>query len=166
MPVDSYKYLPRSFRVGYEQMSMQADTPAWTALERPVEEATIALLTSAGLYLRGEQQPFDGERERREPTWGDPTYRVIPREVTQSQIDATHLHLNTRDLLTDFNVALPIRAFDTLAAEGAIGRLAAEHYSFMGFQERDLEEWRTRYGPEVARRLREQEVDALVLAPA
>lgn len=166
MPVDSYKFLPRSFRAGYEAMPMQADDPVWTPLAVPIADAQVALLTSAGLFLRDTQPPFDVERERREPTWGDPTYRVIPRTVRQDQIDATHLHINTRDLLDDFNIALPIAPFETLEAEGAIGALAAEHYSFMGYQETGAEAWHTRYGPEVAARLRDAGVHALVLAPA
>jgi D-proline reductase (dithiol) PrdB len=166
MPVDSYRYLPRSFREGYEQMPEQEETPVWSPLAVPVEEATVALLTSAGLYLKESQPPFDVERERDEPRWGDPTYRVIPRTVRQEEIAATHLHLNTRDFYTDFNVTLPIRAFAALEDEGRIGRLADEQYVFMGFQERSLKEWRTRYGPEVASRLKDVGVHALVLAPA
>ena len=166
MPVDSFKYLPRSFRAGYENVPFQAETPVWTAMKKPVEQATIALLTSAGLYLKDSQPPFDVERERREPLWGDPTYRVIPRSVRQDELGAEHLHLNTRDFLIDFNVALPIRAFAELEGAGAIGKLADEHYAFMGFQAGGAQEWRTKYGPEVAHRLQDAEVDALVLAPA
>ncbi len=166
MAVDSYKYLPRSFRAAYESMPAQAESPVWAPLAVPVERATIALLTSAGLYLKGSQPPFDAERERREPTWGDPTYRVIPRNVRQEDIAASHLHLNTRDFYVDFNVALPIRVFAELEAEGRIGRLADEHYSFMGFQARGCDEWRMRYGPEIAGRLKAAGVHALLLAPA
>ena len=166
MPVDSFKFLPRSFRAGYENVGFQAEAPVWAPMRKPAGQATVALLTSAGLYLKQSQPPFDTEREKREPLWGDPTYRVIPRSVAQDEIAAEHLHLNTRDFLIDFNVALPISAFATLEAEGAIGKLADEEYSFMGFQARGCEEWRTRYGPEVAHRLQDAEVEALVLAPA
>ncbi len=166
MAVDSYKYLPRSFRAGFESTPLQEETAVWSPLAVPVEEATVALLTSAGLYLDHSQPPFDVERERQDPQWGDPTYRVIPRDTAQQQIGAAHLHINTRDLLIDFNVALPIRAFVELEGEGKLGRLAGEHYSFMGFQARGAEEWRSRYGPEVARLLRDAGVHALVLAPA
>ncbi len=165
MAVDSFKYLPRSFRQGYD-IPYQAETPAWAPLDVPIEQATLALLTSAGLYVQGEQQPFDVEREKANPLWGDPTYRTIPRDVRQDQIGASHLHLNTRDFYEDFNVALALRAFGELAAEGKLGRVADEHYSVMGFQERTLDGWRTRYGPEIARRLKDAGVHALVLAPA
>ncbi len=166
MTVDSYKFLPRSFRAGYESAGFFAERPVWTPLTVPVTAAKIALLSSAGIYLKESQQPFDIEREKREPTWGDPTYRVIPRDVQQQDVAATHLHLNTRDIEEDINVALPIRAFAELEKRGDIGSLADEHYAFMGFQQSGANEWRTHYGPEVARRLKETGVSALVLAPA
>ena len=166
MPVDSYKFLPKSFRAGYESMPMQESEAVWASLGKPASEATVALITSAGIYLKAGQEPFDVEREKREPTWGDPTYRVIPRGTLQAEIDATHLHINTRDVKEDFNVALPIRAFATLDNEGAIGALAQEHYAFMGFQQASADEWRTHYGPELAERCKQADVDTVVLAPA
>ena len=166
MPVDSFAYLPRSFRAEYETVTDPPAAPEWARLARPVEESTVALLTSAGLYLRDGQEPFDLDRERAEPFWGDPTYRLIPSDARPEEVAASHLHLNTRDLEEDYNVALPIRAFAQLAAAGRIGGLADEHYSFMGYQARGLREWRERYGPEVVQHLRENGVDAVVLAPA
>ncbi len=166
MPVDSFAYLPRSFRAEYETVADPPAEPVWAPLAVPIEQATVALLTSAGLYLRDAQEPFDVERERREPLWGDPTYRLIPRDVRQEQVAAAHLHLNTRDFGIDFNVALPIRALEELVAAGEVGAAAAQHYSFMGFQARGLQEWRERYGPEVVEHLRAGAVDAVILAPA
>ncbi len=166
MPVDSFRYLPRSFRAGYEGTGFQEETTVWSPLGVPIEEATVALLTSAGIYLADSQEPFDVEREKREPNWGDPTWRSIPRTVQQADVAAEHLHINTRDLLIDFNVALPIRAFEQLAADGAIGDLADEHYGFMGFQESGAKHWRAHEGPEIAQRLKDAGVHALVLAPA
>jgi hypothetical protein len=78
--VDSYRFLPRSFIPMYEGATAAPgdDGPVWAPFERRLAESRIALLTSAGLYLAGEQAPFDGEREKAEPTWGDPTHRVLP----------------------------------------------------------------------------------------
>ncbi len=166
MPVDSYKFLPRSFREGYENTPMQAEEAVWTPLNTPLPKATIALLTSAGLYLKDTQPPFDVEREKREPQWGDPSYRVIPRATQQSEVDATHLHLNTDDHREDFNIALPLRAFEALEREGAIGALAVDNYAFMGFQGGNLSPWQDKYGPEVVALLKDANVDAVVLAPA
>ena len=166
MTVDSYKYLPRSMRTMYESMPVIDEPPAWAPLPKPLHNCTVALMTSAGIYLRDSQEPFDVERERREPTWGDPTYRVIPRNVRSEDIACSHLHISHDDLLEDVDVVLPIRAFSALEAEGRIGRLAEEHYSFMGYQDRRLIDWQTVQGPELAARLKEHAVDVLLLAPA
>jgi hypothetical protein len=166
MSVDSYKYLPRSFRQGFENMPYAFEQPAWTLLTKPIEQATVALLSSAGLYLKDTQEPFDMEREKREPQWGDPSFRIIPRDTAQEHIGATHLHLNTRDHHEDYNVALPLRAFARLQAEGKIGRLADDNYAVMGYQGTDNTAWQRETGPEIARHLQQAEVDALILAPA
>ena len=166
MPVDSFKYLPRSFRSAYEGIPDPPCQPVWAPLRVVLEEATVALPTSAGFYVRGEREPFDLERERREPMWGDPSFRLIPRTVRQDQIAAAHLHLNDRDALTDFDVALPISVLEDFVAEGRIGRVADYHYSVMGYQSRDLREWRETYGPEVVEHIKQGGVDALILAPA
>jgi len=166
MTVDSYAFLPRAFRPLYEAAPQFDHAPLWTDFGKPLADARIGLLSSAGMFLAGDQEPFDVERERREPTWGDPTLRIIPNDVTQSQIDATHLHINTTDLLSDMNVALPIGRLNELAAEGVIGSASPEHFSVMGFQEEGAEVWRTITGPEIAARCHAVDIDALILAPA
>jgi D-proline reductase (dithiol) PrdB len=166
MTVDSYAFLPRAFRAIYEAAPQFDHEPVWASFDKPLGEARIGLLSSAGMFLAGAQEPFDVERERREPTWGDPTLRIIPNDVVQSQIDATHLHLNTADFLADMDVALPINRLNELAEAGEIGSAASEHYSVMGFQEDGAEVWRTTTGPEIAARCHAAEIDALILAPA
>ncbi len=165
MPVDSFKWMPRSIAGFYQAMQIPAPegTP-WTPLGKPIEECRFALVTSAGLYVKGEQPPFDLERERREPAWGDPTYRAIPSDVRQEQIGVAHLHINTEDIEEDVNIVLPSHRFRELASAGEVGSVADHHYSFMGFQQ-DNSEWRERYGPEVAQRMVEEEVDAALLTP-
>lgn len=168
MPVDSFKWLPRSI-AGYYQ-AMQVPEPEeilWTPLPKPVEQCRFALVTTAGLYVQGESAsggPFDLDRERREPFWGDPTYRAIPADVRQEQIGVAHLHINTEDIQRDVNIVLPVHRFQELAQAGEVSAVADHHYSFMGFQ-MDNTEWRERYGPEVAQRMVEEEVDAALLTP-
>ena len=166
MAVDSFRYLPRSFVPLYEQRTYDIDEPVWAAPTKPISEATVGLLTSAGVYLPDSQEPFDLDRERAEPTWGDPTYRVIPRDTTESDIDVAHLHINTDPIRRDLDVALPLRTFRRLADEGVIGAVATEHYSVMGYQEAGAETWITKTGPEIAARCHAADIDVLVLAPA
>jgi hypothetical protein len=164
--VDSYRYLPHSFRADFESLTVQETESVWANLTIPLTNARVALLTSSGLYLKDQQPSFDIQSERENPLWGDPTFRELPRDVTQDQIAASHLHLNTRDFYIDFNIAFPLRRFAEFEAEGRIGSLADINYSFMGYQEDGAPEWRSTQGPQLIQRLREQEVNALILAPA
>ena len=62
----------------------------------------MAAVTSAGISLASDP-PFDMEREKKEPTWGDPTYRKIPQTTSQADIRVNHLHINTSYILEDIN---------------------------------------------------------------
>jgi hypothetical protein len=126
------------------------------------------LVTSAGLYLRKSDRPFDVEGERQKPTWGDPSFRIIPSDIESGAVGASHLHFNTADVDADFNIQLPIHRFLTLVEEGRIGGLAASSYSFMGYQgfPPDTTEWEERYGPEVAKAFLSEGVNCVLLTPA
>jgi hypothetical protein len=150
----------------FQNMQIEVDGPVWAPFEKPLAEATLAVLSSAGIFLPDTQESFDVERERREPHWGDPSWRAIPRDVSQDRIDAAHLHINTEHVKRDVGVALGLRALAALEADGVIGRLATENYSVMGFQQAGCEVWQSKTGPEIAGRLRDAAVDALLLAPA
>ncbi len=166
MPVDSFKYLPGAIAAYYRNLPVQREEPVpWAPLSRPVSECRFALATTAGIYVKGREAPFDAEREKREPMWGDPTYRRIPRSVRQEEIGASHLHINNRDLLADVNIVLPVTRFLELESAGVIGSLAPTSYSFMGYQMNNSE-WRQRYGPEAAGLMKDEEVDAVLLTPA
>jgi D-proline reductase (dithiol) PrdB len=165
MPVDSFKWMPASIAGYYRNLPVQREEPIpWTPLAKPLTRCRFALVTTAGIYVPGREPPFDAEREERKPTWGDPSYRTIPRDTPQEKIGACHLHINNRDLLADVNIVLPLDRFRELEKAGEIGSLAPTHYSFMGFQLKTAE-WRERYAPEVAERLRHEEVDAVFLTP-
>ena len=165
MPVDNYKFLPGSIAGYYANMTVPHEDPVpWTPLAKPLSECRFALVTTAGVYMKDTDPPFDAEREKREPMWGDPTYRRFPPDVRQEQVGASHLHLNNRDILADLNIVLPVQRFREMEAAGEIGSLATS-YSFMGYQP-DNREWRERYGPEVAGLMKEEAVDAALVTPA
>ena len=166
MPVDSFKYLPRSLRGYYESRPVPRREPVpWTPLGKLLSEAKLALVTTAGIWVEGSEPSFDYEREKREPMWGDPTFRWIPRGTKQEQIGAGHLHLNNRDILQDVNIQLPLAHGEDLEAEGRIGSLAETNYSFMGYQP-NTTEWEQKYGPECAGLMKDEAVDAVLLTPA
>jgi len=149
MRVDSFTYLPRSFRARFERPAPVPgeDAEVWAPFEPRLADATIGLLSSAGLYLEGVQDPFDVERERNEPMWGDPSWRAIPHDVAQGGLGMSHLHVNPADVLADHEVALPVRTLDALVSDGIVGASAGTHVSVMGYQEAGLVEWRERTPP-------------------
>lgn len=168
MIVDSYRFLPHSFRPLYEGRGPfpGQEAPVWAPFEKRLASSTVALLSSAGIYVKEAQQAFDLERERLHPDWGDPGWRSIPTASTPAELGVAHLHVNDEDLLADPEIALPMNLLGELAGEGMIGRAASEHVAVMGFQDRRLKEWRRATAPEIAVHLRDQAVDGLILAPA
>lgn|SRR5487761_493598 len=168
MKVDSYRFLPRSFRSFYEGRGPFAgeDHVVWAPFEKRLQESRIALLTSAGLYLKQSQPSFDVERERANPEWGDPSWRRIPAASEAIDLGVAHLHINDEEVLADPEIALPAHRLEQLAADGVIGSATAEHVSVMGYQERSLEGWRDKTAGEVIAHLRDLAADGLILAPA
>jgi D-proline reductase (dithiol) PrdB len=165
MTVDSYKWLPPSLKTYFQNMQVPPhEGILWTPPAKPLRESRIALVTTAGINVRGVEPPFDYEREQEHPDWGDPTYRMLPRDLRQDQVQSGHLHINNDDIDRDYNVALPIAPMLELERLGVIGALAPTSYSFMGYQP-DTTEWRERYGPEVAQRMKSEQVDAVLLTP-
>ena len=172
MLVDSYKWLPYSLAAWMQkeyQGSEERDTTPFTPLTKPLSETRFALLTTGGLYLKGKQQPFDVEREDREPEWGDPSFRVIPRETRLGEVAVAHTHYNPADAEEDFNILLPIHRFLELEKAAGIGSLAPSAYSVMGYQGHpipDYTQWREKYGPEMLEQMKSEGVEALLLTPA
>jgi D-proline reductase (dithiol) PrdB len=168
MNVDSYAFLPRSFRAMYEQPPRLdgEDEAVWAPFPKRLAEASVALLSSAGVFVTATDAPFDMDRERAEPGWGDPTWRAIPRSTAQGELGMTHLHVNPADTLADHEVSLPLRTLDALVAEGVVGASAPTHYGVMGYQQAGLDEWRSKTAGEIVERLRDEHVDAILLAPA
>lgn len=168
MLVDSFKFLPRSFRPLYEGRGPfpGGEAPVWAPFVKRLAESRIALLTSAGMYLKQSQPAFDLEHEQTHPQWGDPTWRAISSAAAAGDIGVAHLHINDEDLVADPEIALPMHMLGQLASDGVIGSAAAEHVSVMGFQDRRLADWQHKTAPELAAHLRDQGADGLILAPA
>ena len=142
------------------------DEPVWTPFEKRLADSTVALLSSAGLFIEGSQPSHDGDREKADPGWGDPTWRAIPRSTPQGALGMMHLHVNPADTLADHEVSLPLRTLDALVADGIVGASAPTHYTVMGYQQAGLDGWRSKTADEIVARLRDEQVDALLLAPA
>jgi D-proline reductase (dithiol) PrdB len=135
--------------------------PPWSPLTKPVAQCRVALVTTAGVH-RKEDTPFDMEDKQ-----GDPTYRIIPRDVRQEALCITHDYYDHRDADKDFNIVLPLNRLQELARERIVGTVAPFHYSFMGHIDGPhVSRLLTDTAPSVARRLKREQVDAVVLTPA
>jgi D-proline reductase (dithiol) PrdB len=124
---------------------------------------TIALLSTAGVALSSDQ-PFDLDGERADPWWGDPTFRILPRGATASDVKIYHLHINTAHGEQDLNCILPLQRLAELEEAGLVGAAAPSHYSFMGYQTRPEALLRDTT-PEIIRNLKSQQVDVVILVP-
>jgi D-proline reductase (dithiol) PrdB len=120
----------------------------------PLAERRVAIVSSAGLVVKGEK-PFRGR---------DPDYRVIPSQTRPEQLMFSHISINLdrSGFQEDWNVVFPLDRLREFAAEGVIGSVAATHYSFMGATDPVQME---PYARDVAPRLKADGVDAVLLSP-
>ena len=120
----------------------------------PLAERRVAIVSSAGLVVRGER-PFRGR---------EADYRVIPGSTRPDQLLCSHISINfdRTGFQEDWNVVFPLDRLGELAAEGRIGSVAATHYSFMGATDPVQMEPHAR---DLAGRLKEDAVDAVILSP-
>jgi len=165
--VDGFRFMPPTLRAWLRKDIPETDYMGeipWTPLKKPLSRTMFSLMTSAGINLKADP-PFDMEREKREPFWGDPTHREIPRDTSQDQIDANHLHVDTSFIKDDINVILPITRFAEFEREGLIGSLAPTCYSFYGYQH-DFTVLMEITMPKVAAKMHDEGVEAVVLTPA
>ncbi|PWH18874.1 MAG: hypothetical protein DDG59_04800 [Anaerolineae bacterium] len=166
--VDSFKFLPRLIAAFYRNQQPLVDGALpWSPLPKPLAHCKLSLITTAGLYRKDFQSPFDTQREQIEPTWGDPSYRPIPTDSLPSQIGVSHLHINPQPILQDLNVVFPLERLRELTAEGRVGGLAAQAYSFMGYQgfPPHPHAWLETSAPQVAEALHRENVEVLILTP-
>jgi D-proline reductase (dithiol) PrdB len=99
-----------------------ADTPLLAG--KPIRERRVVLISTAGLHKRGDR-PFRP---------GDGSYRVIPAETAASELVMSHISVNfdRTGFQQDLNTVFPIDRLRELVSDGAVGSMAAVHYSFMG----------------------------------
>ncbi|MEJ2759616.1 MAG: glycine/sarcosine/betaine reductase selenoprotein B family protein [Anaerolineales bacterium] len=163
--VDSYRFLDGLVKrlvrtwVGLEP---QRDIP-WTPLRKPLKDCTVALLSSAGLALKSDQ-PFDQEGERQNPWWGDPSYRLLPRDADPNEIALYHLHISNKVVERDINTLIPLERLFELEKKGVIGQPAPHHYSYMGYilQPQVLLEETL---PAMIEQMKQDQVDVVLLVP-
>lgn len=141
-------------------------------LSKPASEASIALLTSSGHFVKGDDpEPFgienmtQGEAQTRIDDFlkTKPVLSSIPVSTRGEDLIVRHPGYDIRGAEADPNVAFPLQRLRELQQEGVIGDLGSHAYSFIGAcaQLRLLNET----GPEWVNTLREEAIDAVLLVP-
>ena len=139
-------------------------TIPWAIPAKPLAQSRVALLTTAGISMLNDT-PFDMEAERKNPVWGDPSWRKIRNDASSDDVAVNHLHIDTNYIKSDINVALPLHPLADLVAAEFVGSSAPNHYSIMGFQGEDSSTLENLSGPEIAQAMHNDEVDLAILAP-
>ena len=133
------------------------DTPSpRTAPKRPLAEARVALISTAGAHLPDDPRHTGGPD-------GDHTYREIPADA--ADVALHHGGYDTRRARLDPDVVFPLTLLRELADDGSIGEVAPTAYGFMGYIPH-TDPLLRETGPEVARALIGDAVDLALLVPA
>lgn len=165
--VDGFIFMPPSLSAWIGQTIPKeeyGDSIPWAPLKKPLSETKFSLMTSAGINMKIDP-PFDMEREKQEPTWGDPSAREISKSTIEADIEVNHLHINTDYIQQDINVMLPIHRFQEFENEGIIGSIAETNFSYYGFQLEPTELIKKTM-PKVVQRMKSENVEAVLLTPA
>lgn len=132
----------------------------WTPFTKPLAESKVAIVTTAGVHLRS-QAPFDMEDKM-----GDPSFRELPSDTPMEEYAITHDYYDHTDADRDINIVFPIERLKELAAAGVVGSVAAVNYGFMGHIDgRHIDALVRVTAPDVAGKIRNEGVDAVILTP-
>jgi D-proline reductase (dithiol) PrdB len=132
------------------------DTAPFRHPAKPLAACRLAIVTTAGVHVRGD----------RLFTPGDQTYRVIPADTPTVDMLQSHTSIgfDRVAIMRDINISFPIDRLRELVARGELGGLGPSQYSFMGAQ-REVARIESQTGPEVAQRLVADGVDAALITP-
>ena len=139
---------------------------------KPLSESRVALFTSSGHFVaEDDPRPFgveDMTQQEAEDRIGDfiraaPTLSRIPVDTIHEDLRVQHGGYDISSAMADPGVTFPVTVLRELAAEGVIGELHSDAFSFPGAtaQMRIIKE----SGPEWARMLGDEEVDLVLLVP-
>ncbi len=138
----------------------ESDDVPWTHVTKPLNDSKIAIVTTAGVH-HTDQVSFDMKDKN-----GDPSYRVIDSSRSLSELTITHNYYDHTNASRDINIIFPIERLWEFEREGFIGKVADRHYGLMGHIDgHHIYALVNATAPEIARGLREDNVDAVLLTP-
>ncbi len=125
----------------------------YTPFERDLRDTTVALVSTAGVYVTG-QAPFD--------TDGDGSYRVIPSDVNVGDLAIAHTHYDHTEADRDVNCVFPIERLRELVADGTLQGVNPEFFGMMGYTLK-LKQVIDETGPEIAKKIERSSTDLVLL---
>lgn len=169
----AYEWQVRGYAPQQGSRRVVYDTGPFVPLRRPLREARVALFTSSGHFVAGnDPRPFGVIEMSQEEAIARineflraaPKLACIPADTPASKLRVRHGGYDIRAAGRDPNVIFPLDRLRELAVEGVIGELAPNAYAFAGAtaQTRLV----TESGPEWAGMLRSEGVDAVLLVAA
>jgi len=127
--------------------------PVWAPVTKELKDMTVAIATAAGVHLK---------KDKRFNLAGDFTYRLIPGDAKTSDMMVSHGGYDNSDVNKDINAMFPIDRLRELVDAGFIKAVAPTHIGFMGGGG-NQQKFREETGPEVAKILKEEGVDAVLM---
>ena len=156
--ITRFPALAKRFIDAYDPLK-STDIP-WAPVTKQLSDSTVALITTAGVQHR-DQKPYNMTDHE-----GDPSYRAIDIRQPLSNLMITHDYYDHTDADKDINIIFPIERLKEFEKEGIIGRLANIHYGFMGhITGPHIHTLTAKIAPEIALRLKKDNVDIVLLTP-
>ena len=144
----------------------------FTPLRKPLSESRVALLSSGGHFVRGDDpEPLgypgmtqaDAEDHIQEYLKVAPVLSGIPVDTPAEEMVLRHGGYDVRGAAIDHNVVLPVDAMKAAETEGRIGELHPTLFSFVGVT--SLLRLRESVAGEWADRFRDEGIEAFVMVP-
>ena len=135
------------------QQHMSRKCVPYTPVASKLKDLTVALVSSTGVYVEG-QEPFSDN--------GDESYRVIAGDTDSKLLRFKHGHYDTSAAERDPNCVFPLERLRELAEQGFIRKVSNKHIGFKGFST-DLKAQYERLAPAIAHEIERSQADAVVL---
>ncbi|MCA1555334.1 MAG: hypothetical protein LC747_01465 [Acidobacteria bacterium] len=128
-------------------------------LRKPLSESRLSFVSTAGVQPKG-TLPFDTVH----PV-GDYTFRRVPSGASPRELDIHQLKYPTHGAARDLNVIFPIERLQELTAEGTVGALTPNFFSFIGYN-MDAERLERTLAEEIADAVAADGADVALMSPA
>ena len=120
-----------------------------------MSDCKVALVSTVGLHKK-EDKPFI--------ITGDPSYRLIPGDISYSDLMITHVRYPNQAAHKDLDCVYPLQTLRNLADNNIINSVAERNFSLMGHIPR-VDVLIQNTAVEIADQLEEDDVDIVIMSP-